>query len=152
MELRSSLRPETLLIVNDRLDVALLAGADGVQLGEAGLPVAEARRVAPERFLLGRSVHSVDGAIRAAEDGAGYLLAGTIFPSRSHPGGGTHGTELIRAIRARTGLPLIAIGGINASNVADVMDAGADGVAVISAVLGESNPWQSASALARLAG
>lgn len=150
-ELRHALQPGTLLIVNDRVDVAVLAKADAVQLGESGLPVRDARRLLPPGVLIGRSVHSLDGAMQAERDGADYLLVGTVFASRSHPGGETVGVELIRDVRARAGIPIIAIGGIDGTNARGVLEAGAVGVAVIASVLGAPDIYEAARGLSRLA-
>jgi len=126
-----------LFIVNDRLDVALAAGADGVHLGASDLPVGEARRIAPPGFVIGASVGSVAAAVRAAATGADYVALSPTFSTTSKDDAGEgHGLAVLSAIRAAVSVPLIAIGGINAGNVADVIAAGADGVAVISAVVG----------------
>jgi thiamine-phosphate pyrophosphorylase len=142
--LRERLGGTVRLIVNDRLDVALALGADGVQLGRRSLPVAEARRIAPA-LALGASVHSTAEA-RAA-GGADWLLLGTVFPSSTHPGGATIGPEGVGAIAAAGLGPVVAIGGITAENAASVVRAGAHGVAVISAVLAAPSPRDAASRL-----
>ncbi|WOX58096.1 thiamine phosphate synthase [Methanoculleus receptaculi] len=126
-----------LFIVNDRLDVALAAGADGVHLGESDLPIRHARRIAPPGFIIGASVGSVAAAVRAGLEGADYVALSPTFSTTSKDDAGEgHGLAVLSAIRAAVSVPLIAIGGINAGNVADVIAAGADGVAVISAVVG----------------
>jgi len=125
-----------LFIVNDRLDVALAAGADGVHLGASDLPIGDARRLAPPGFIIGASVGSVDAALRAAAAGADYVALSPTFATGSKDDAGPgHGLMTLSAIRAAVSLPLVAIGGITAANVADVIAAGADGVAVISAVV-----------------
>ena len=129
-----------LFIVNDRLDVALAAGADGVHLGESDLPIRYARRLAPPGFIIGASVSSVATAVRAWEEGADYVALSPTFATGSKDDAGPgHGLSTLAAVRAAVPLPLIAIGGINAGNVAEVIAAGADGVAVISAVVGEDD-------------
>ena len=133
--LKTAMAGSVPLLVNERVDVAKICGAAGVQLGEAALPVAAARQILGSGVVVGRSVHSVDGALRAEEDGADMLLAGTMFASASHPGEEPSGPELISRIKARCSLPIIGIGGITAANAAQVMAAGASGVAVISAIL-----------------
>jgi thiamine-phosphate pyrophosphorylase len=135
------------LVVNDRVDVALAAGADGVHLPEAGLPVAEARRLLGPGPLLGASVHSVRAAVAAERAGADYLIAGPIYPTRSHPGAPAAGPELVRQVRASTRLPVLAIGGITAANAAEARMAGADGLAVISAILAAVDPERAAAGL-----
>lgn len=142
-------RQGALLLVNDRLDVALAVGADGVHLGETALPVAAARAVAGGRLLIGRSVHGVEAALAAARAGADYLVVGTVFPSRSHPGGPVGGLELVRAVAAAVRVPVLGIGGITVANAAAVVQAGAAGVAVISAVLGAPDPAAAAAELRR---
>jgi len=136
------------LVVNDRLDVALACRADGVQLGATALPLAEARRLGGPALLLGRSVHSVAEAIAAEREGADFLILGTIYATRSHPGQAPAGPGLVASVRAAVRLPIIAIGGIDRSNLAEVMAAGADGVAVISALLAAPDPRASAASLA----
>ncbi len=129
-----------LFIVNDRLDVALAAGADGVHLGESDLPVGEARRLAPPGFIIGASVGSVAAAVRAGAKGADYVALSPTFSTTSKDDAGAgHGLAVLSAVRAAVSLPLVAIGGITPGNVSDVIAAGADGVAVISAVVGQDD-------------
>ncbi|MDA1127925.1 MAG: thiamine phosphate synthase [Chloroflexi bacterium] len=135
------------LIVNDRADVALAAGAHGVQLGEEGLPVGAARKTLGASSLIGRSVHSETSASQAEDDGADFLLVGTMFASRSHPGEEPAGTALMRRIAGAARLPLIGIGGITPENVPEVLNAGASGVAVISNILAASDPQEAATRL-----
>ena len=134
--LREATKGKALLTINDRVDLSLAVGADAVHLPEKGLPVKAARRLAGRKMLVGRSVHSVEAAEEAEADGADYLTVGTIFETRSHPGEAPAGTGLVKDIRARVGIPILAIGGINPRTVVEVIRAGADGAAVISAILG----------------
>ena len=123
-------------IVNDRLDLALAADADGVHLGQDDLPPMVARSALGPGKTLGVSTHSLEQAIRAAEEGADYLAIGPIFPTATKPTGyAAVGCDMIRRILARIDLPLVAIGGITLSNVAEVIQAGAAGVAVVSAIV-----------------
>ena len=144
--LRSVCAGRAWLLVNERVDVAVAAGADGVQLGEAALPTPLARAMLDDAIvgnaaIIGRSVHSVDGALAAADGGADFLLVGTMFATGSHPGEEPSGPGLLRRIGAAgVGLPLLGIGGITADNVGAVLDAGAVGAAVISSVLGSADP------------
>lgn len=141
-------RTGTLFIVNDCLDVALACGADGVHLGQADLPVAAARVIAPSGFIIGVSAGSPDEARRAVEAGADYLAASPVFFTAQKSDVETCcGLEGIRRIRAAANLPLIAVGGIGMGNVCDVIGAGADGVAVISAVVGQHDITGAARAL-----
>jgi thiamine-phosphate pyrophosphorylase len=120
----------TRLVVNDRIDVALACGADGVQLRGDSIPVAAARRIAPPGFLIGRSVHGVGEAIAAAA--ADYLVAGTVFPSASKAAGmPLLGVEGLRAIVRAVDRPVLAIGGVTDARLGEVADAGAAGFAAI---------------------
>lgn len=125
-----------LLIVNDRPDVALLAGADGVHLGQEDLAPRDARLALPAGALLGLSTHD-DGQVEAAAgEPVDYVAIGPVFPTRTKTDARpTVGLDGVRSARARTRLPLVAIGGITADNARAVIEAGADGVAVLSAVL-----------------
>ncbi len=138
-----------LLFVNDRVDVALAAGAEGVQLGEQSLPVEAARKAAGGRLLLGRSVHSYDGAIEADRQRPDLLVVGSIFPTRSHPGAAPLGPGPLARIASDARAPVIAIGGITAANCAGVVGAGAQGVAVITAILAAPEPRAAARELRR---
>lgn len=120
-------------VVNDRLDVALAVGADGVHLGQDDLPAAEGRRLAPG-LVLGVSTHSLEQARRAQADGADYLALGSIFPTGSKASFELVGLEALRLVRPHVTVPLVAIGGITPDRVPSVLAAGADAVAVISAI------------------
>jgi thiamine-phosphate pyrophosphorylase len=130
--------PQARIVVNDRVDIALAAGASGVHLRGDSMAAAEVRRVASERFLIGRSVHTASEAARiAADGGCDYLLFGAVFPTVSkgpgHPIAGT--VELARACAAvrevSPTLPVLAIGGIGLDTVPQVGQSGAAGVAAI---------------------
>ncbi|MDP6549640.1 MAG: thiamine phosphate synthase [Dehalococcoidia bacterium] len=134
-----------LLIINERADVALAAGADGVQLAEDAMPVAAVRRIMGPQALIGRSVHSEEGAVRAAADGADFLIVGTMYATSSHPAATPAGPGLVRRIahllaERATSIPLIGIGGITADNQGEVIRAGAAGVAVITNILASPDP------------
>ncbi|MBM3945777.1 MAG: thiamine phosphate synthase [SAR202 cluster bacterium] len=144
LELKKAIGGRATLVVNDRVDVALAANADGVQLPESGLPVGAARRLLRHGMLVGRSVHSAEGAARADADGADFLFLGTIFPSRSHPDAEGAGVRIIREARKGVRAPVLAIGGVDKTNAALCLDAGADGIAVISAILGAPDTKQAA--------
>ncbi len=146
-ELRRATRGRALLLVNDRVDVALACEADGVQLGEAGVPANVARKLMGPELLIGRSVHSEAGARQAEADGADFLVVGTIFPSRTHAQGGAAGVGLVGRVREAARVPVLGIGGITAENISQVMEAGAHGAAVISAILGSADPRQAAADL-----
>ena len=126
----------TLVLVNDRLDVALACGAAGVHLRGDSLPVDAARRIAPAGFLVGRSVHGLDEARAVA--GADYLIAGTVFPSRSKESGSPClGLDGLEAIVKSVAIPVLAIGGVTEELVAALARAGAAGCAAIGAFIGD---------------
>jgi len=136
------------LIINDRLDIAIKSGAAGVHLGQGDLPCAEARRLAMPGFLIGVSVSTVDQAVRAVRDGADYLGVSPVFDTPTKPDTpAATGLEGLRRIRAAVGLPLVAIGGINERNAVEVLRAGADGIAVVSAIGSASDPRAAARRL-----
>lgn len=125
----------TVFLVNDRVDIAQAVEADGVHLGQDDLPAELARQILGPGKIVGVSVETPAEARDAQEAGADYVAAGPIFATSTKPDAGKpYGPGLIGRIKAATKLPVVAIGGINASNLAEVVRAGADGVAVISAV------------------
>ena len=127
---------EALFLVNDRVEVALAVGADGVHLGQEDLHYREARRLLGEKKIIGITVNTPEQALEAARLGADYLGVSPIFATRTKPDAGEPaGLTLLREIRRRVRLPLIAIGGITLDNAPAVIEAGADGVCAISAVV-----------------
>ena len=144
MRLRDAVGDGALLVVNERVDVAAALPADGAQLGEDAIPVPAARRILGPDMLIGRSVHSVEGAKQAAADGADFLVAGTLYASRSHPGEPPAGPGLVERIVGECSLPVIGIGGITGANCGEVIGAGAMGVAVITGILADSQPGEAA--------
>jgi thiamine-phosphate pyrophosphorylase len=136
------------LLINDRLDVALALDAAGVHLAGHSLPTAMARRVLGTDKLLGVSTHSVEEARCAAEDGADFIVFGPVFTTPSKvaygpPQGLQHLTAVVRAVR----IPVLAIGGIDHTNLPQVVQAGAYGVAMIRAVLAAPDPYQATQQL-----
>jgi thiamine-phosphate pyrophosphorylase len=126
----------TLFIVNDRLDVAMASGADGVHFGQDDMRPGTARQLAPEGFIIGVSVGTVEEALQAVQEGADYLALSPTFSTASKDDAGPgHGLDRLREIRRAVSIPVIAIGGINRENARAVIAAGADGIAVISAVV-----------------
>lgn len=128
-----------LLVVNDRIDVALAAGAGGVQLGRRSLPLASARAVLRDDMEVGVSTHTDGEAAEAAAGGADWIFAGTIYPSESHPGLAGRGSEAIAGAVRASAVPVLAIGGVTPERVAELRGAGAHGVAVIRGI------WEAAS-------
>jgi thiamine-phosphate diphosphorylase len=126
------------VLVNDRLDVALAAGAHGVHLRGDSLPAARARSVAPAPFLIGRSVHSRDEAVRAGEgEDLDYLLFGAVFSTPSKPGATPAGIAGLANVAAATRLPVIAVGGMRASTIDALGRTGAAGFAAIGLFAGD---------------
>ena len=125
-------RAGCLFIVNDRVDIALAARADGVHLGQDDLPLEAARRLAGHR-LIGVSTHGPEQAEAAERGGADYIGFGPMFPTRTKETGyASRGLEMLESVRRRVGIPIVAIGGITAENVARTWNSGADAAAMIS--------------------
>jgi thiamine-phosphate pyrophosphorylase len=138
-----------LFLVNDRIDIALATGADGVHLGTVDLPVAAARSIAPAGFVIGYSPETYDEIEHAVLDGADYLGIGPVFLTQSKADAGEAiGLEALSRRVNCAGIPVIGIGGINAENAGSVIEAGAAGVAVISAILGSTDPKDAARQIA----
>ena len=127
-------------VMNDRVDLAVVLEADGVHLGQDDLPPRLARPLLRPGMILGVSTHSVEQARRAQTDGADYVAVGAMFPTQTKPDFELVGPALVRAVRPEIRVPLVGIGGITQQNVGEVIRAGADGVAVISAVCAAPNP------------
>ncbi|MCL6613364.1 MAG: thiamine phosphate synthase [Firmicutes bacterium] len=127
-------------IINDRVDVALAVDADGVHLGQEDMPARVARRLIGPHKILGVSVASVEEALRAREEGADYLGAGAVFPTATKGEASVIGLAGLRAICTAVDLPVVAIGGIDREKVAEVIAAGAAGIAVVSAVMAAPDP------------
>jgi len=124
-----------LFIVNDHLDIALTAGADGLHLGQQDLPVRTARRLLPIDMIVGVSVTTVKQARAAEGSGADYIAVGSMYPTKSKEMAKVVGLARLRKVRGAVSLPLVAIGGISEGNAGEVAAAGADGVAVIGAIM-----------------
>jgi thiamine-phosphate pyrophosphorylase len=129
------------LVVNDRADVALAVGADGVQRTHASLPVAALRAIGGASFLIGASVHSVAEAREAAGESADFLVFGPVFDTPSkRPFGPPQGLGALERVVEVVAAPVLAVGGVTPDRVPEVMRAGASGVAVISAILAADRP------------
>ena len=133
-----------LFIMNDYLDLAIAAGADGLHMGREDLPCAEARKLLPVDMILGCSVTSVEQAVAAEAEGADYIAVGSMYPTPSKEKAVVVGTEMLSQVRQMTSRPLVAIGGITRENAAEVIAAGADAIAVIRAVVGAESPEEAA--------
>ncbi len=129
-----------LVLVNDRVDVALVLHLPGVHLGSRSLPVLEVRKLLGSDSLIGVSAHDVEEAREAAERGADYVLAGTIFRSASHPDRRAAGLSFLRAVARGAGVPVLAIGGVGLERVDEIFKTGAHGFAMIGAVWDAPDP------------
>ena len=138
---------DALLIVNDRPDIAVLAEADGVHVGQDELTVSDARRIVGPDRLIGISTHTIEQARQAVLDGADYLGVGPTFPSGTKSFESFGGLDFIRQVAAEITLPWFAIGGIDAKNLATVLDAGASRIAVSGTILTAIDPHAAASEL-----
>jgi thiamine-phosphate pyrophosphorylase len=139
-----------LFVVNDRVDVALVAGAEGAHVGPRDLPAREARKLLPRPSILGVSAGDKSLARKAQRAGADYLGVGPVFPTTTKPDGRPPlGVDGLAAIIKAVSIPVVAIGGINHENVSGVIAAGAAGAAVISAVATEEDMASAARALKR---
>lgn len=143
-------RTRALCIVNDRLDIALACGAQGVHLGVDDLPLNSAREIAGPDFVIGYSPETDEQASLSAGAGASYLGVGPVFGTASKSDAGPAiGLELLTSRRTRSGLPTVGIGGVNAGNAAEIIATGACGVAVMSAVTLSDEPAAATRAIAR---
>lgn len=143
-------RHKAKLIINDRLDVALAAEADGVHLGQDDFPLAQAREILGPDKIIGGSASSVEEAALCRAGGVDYIGLGPVYPTTSKADAGpAGGLDLLRRVSREFGLPVIAIGGVNAARAAEVMGAGAHGMAVISAVCCQPDPREAAAELLR---
>jgi thiamine-phosphate pyrophosphorylase len=134
-------RHQALFVVNDRVDVAMASGAHGVHLGADDMPLATARRLMGPEALIGASVRTPEEALAAWNDGADYLAANIVFHTPTKPDPREPlGLSGVTLLAGATPLPLVAIGGINITNARNVIDAGAAGIAVVSAIMSAPDP------------
>lgn len=127
------------LIINDRIDIAMAVQATGVHIGQHDLPSAAVRKVIGENMLLGVSASSIAEAIQAQQDGADYLGVGAMFPTGTKTDADSVSMEELQIIRAAVSLPIVVIGGINKGNAGRFKPMGIDGLAVVSAIIAQSD-------------
>ena len=152
MMLKALLAPHHIpLVINDRIDVALACGAQGVHLGQSDMPVLQARQLLPPEVFIGWSVETMDDVVRSASLPVDYLGVSPIHatPTKTDTQK-PWGLEGLRQVRSATALPLVAIGGIHVANARAVLLAGADGLAVVSALCAAQDPCAAAAALRKL--
>ncbi len=139
------------LIVNDRVDVAIAADADGIHLGQSDMAIADARKIVGSSVIIGISAESLEDAIKAEKQGADYIGISPVFnTSTKKDTAPPLGIKGVKEIRNHVHIPLIGIGGIGKNNAQDVIHAGADGIAVVSAIVAASSPEQAARELLQL--
>ncbi len=134
---RETTRRGMILIINDRPDIARLAGADGVHLGLDDLPIGAARQIAGPEAIIGASSHNVEQALEAEREGAAYVNVGPLFPTPTKPGAETIGLEPARQAVAKLKIPVTVMGGIIEENLDEVLSAGVRHIGVITAVFGQ---------------
>jgi len=138
------------LIINDRIDIALAVDADGVHVGPEDLSVPLARKLLGAGKIVGASAASLDEALLFQAQGADYLGVGALFPTATKRGTEKVGLEELRGIKSAVHIPVVAIGGINAENATPVMETGVDGVAVVSAIMDQTDIREAARQLLSL--
>ncbi len=135
------------LIINDRLDIALAADADGLHVGQSDLPAGIAKRLLGKGKILGLSAGNLEEAKRAEADGADYVGVGAVFPTTTKADAVSVDKEILREIKAALSIPVVAIGGIKQENLPQLYGSGVDGIAVVSAIMGSATPKETAEAL-----
>lgn len=128
------------LIINDRIDIALSVDAAGVHIGQEDLPCKIARQILPKDKIIGVSVHNIEEAVMAQEDGADYLGCGAVFTTSTKSDVSNLTIDKLAEIKKSVNIPVVAIGGINQENVSSLRNTNIDGVAVVSAIVGEDDP------------
>ncbi|MCA9405752.1 MAG: thiamine phosphate synthase [Candidatus Omnitrophica bacterium] len=129
-----------LYIVNDRLDLALLSGADGVHLGQEDIDIADARKILNKQFLVGKSCQTYARARKAEQEGADYIGFGSVYKTLTKPGRNPMDLELLSKVYRNISLPVFAIGGIETSNLKQLLSLGVDRIAVCRAICRHKNP------------
>ncbi|MGB9715612.1 MAG: thiamine phosphate synthase [Thermodesulfovibrionales bacterium] len=122
-------------IVNDYVDIAYCAEADGVHLGQDDLPLKEARKIVGKKKIIGLSTHNLAQAIEAEKEGADYIGFGPVFKTTTKDAGKPKGLEILQEVKAKVKIPVVAIGGINLENIMSVLSTGVDAIAVASGIL-----------------
>jgi thiamine-phosphate pyrophosphorylase len=139
------------LFINDRVDIALAVGAAGVHLGQASIPAHAVRKIAGDKLLVGVSTHGINEALEAEKDGADFITLGPIYQTPSKlKYGSPIGINILREVKSKVSIPVLAIGGIKLDKVKEVMEAGADGLALISAILTAENIKETTEEFLRL--
>lgn len=139
------------LFINDRVDIALSVEADGIHLGQKSIPAYAVRRIVKDKFMIGVSAHSIEEAKQAEKGGADFITLGPVYQTPSKlKYGQPLGVDIIRKAKDEISIPVFAIGGIKKDRIKEVLDAGADGVALISGILGAKDIKEKAGEFLRL--
>ncbi|UCH93242.1 MAG: thiamine phosphate synthase, partial [Candidatus Aminicenantes bacterium] len=128
----------TLFIVNDFIDIALIVKADGVHLGQEDIPIAEARKIVPSGFVIGRSTHSLDQALEAEKQGADYIGSGPVFATPTKEDYIPIGVDTVKQVIDKVGIPVVAIGGLNLDNISELRKVGVRNFAMVRAFQGNT--------------
>lgn len=135
INIKKIIPPHIAFIINDRIDVALACGADGVHLGQEDIPLSSARKILGEDKIIGVSTHNVEQAVRAGAEGADYIGVGPVFSTSTKPDAlEPLGCEMVSHINREVKIPVVAIGGISPQNIKDVLETGVEGIAVVSSI------------------
>lgn len=137
-------------IVNDRLDIALAVDADGLHIGQRDLPLPVARKLLGAKKTIGVSATTLEQALSAQEQGADYLGIGAMFPTATKEDADSVSLRELQRIKEQARIPIVAIGGIQANNIQQIIAAGADGAAVVSAIIAAADPRAAAEQLRKL--
>lgn len=137
----------TPLIINDRVDIALAIGADGIHIGQDDLPLSVIKQMLPEEMIIGVSVSNLKEALEAERDGADYIGVGSVFPTKTKQDATPMAIRDLEEICRSVSIPAVAIGGINSDNIASLTDRGLSGAAVVSAIMNAKNPREASTSL-----
>ncbi len=135
------------LLINDRVDIAMAVGADGVHLGQKGIPVETVRRMVGHGMVIGVSTHDLEEALKAEDEGADYILFSPIFATRCKPGVEPKGVQALQELQEQVDIPIIALGGINSTTLREVVRVGVTNAAVMSSILTSEDPKAAAAEL-----
>ncbi|MFD6439379.1 thiamine phosphate synthase [Peribacillus sp. NPDC060186] len=135
------------LIINDRVDIALAVGADGVHIGQDDLPLSVIKQLVPENMIIGVSVSTLEEAIEAEQNGADYIGVGSIFPTKTKQDATLMPNGELEKICRSISIPAVAIGGITAENISSLSESGVSGTAVVSAIMNANSPQSAAEFL-----
>ncbi|MFJ7939700.1 thiamine phosphate synthase [Peribacillus sp. NPDC096622] len=138
------------LIINDRVDIALAVGADGIHIGQDDLPLPVVKKMVPEDMIVGVSVSTLEEALEAERNGADYIGVGSVFPTKTKQDATLMALEDLGEICRNVSIPAVAIGGISADNISSLSDSGLSGAAVVSAIMNADNPKTASESLLKI--